>query len=207
MPDSFGLLKHTTTGVPILTWTATCHANSETSSTSRITTGWSGKHRRKESPIKSPLWQEGFWLAETIYSRGKSVREATTYKEVSTMDVRGGSWTTHIEILPGQNCNGTCSTNPCPNPGGTWRSEPAERKIIEMDQLEIASTHSEQEQERQPANPEQMELESATSRADECGLQPAHMELESATPRSDDCGLRRSQRIRKLPSRFKDYVM
>ena len=76
-----------------------------------------------------------------------------------------------------------------------------------MDQLEIAPTHSEQEQERQPANPEQMELESATSRADECGLQPAHMELESATPRSDDCGLRRSQRIRKLPSRFKDYVM
>ena len=87
------------------------------------------------------------------------------------------------------------------------RTEPAKRKVIDMDQLEIAPTHSEQEQERQPANPEQMELESATSRADECGLQPAHMELESATPRSDDCGLRRSQRIRKLPSKFKDYVM
>jgi len=29
--------------------------------------------------------------AETIYSRGKSVREATTYKEVSAMGLRGGS--------------------------------------------------------------------------------------------------------------------
>ena len=50
---------------------------------------------------------------------------------------------------------------PCPNPGA--RTEPAERKIVDMDHLEIASTHSELEQERQPANPEQMELESALS--------------------------------------------
>ena len=94
------------------------------------------------------------------------------------------------------------------------RTEPAERKTIEMDQLEVASTHSEQEQERQPANPsthseeeqegqpvnpEQMELQS--------GLRRSHTELESPPPRADECGLRRSQRIRKLPSRFKDYVM
>ena len=32
------------------------------------------------------------------------------------------------------------------------RTEPPEKKIIGMDQLETASTHSEQEQERQPAN-------------------------------------------------------
>ena len=50
------------------------------------------------------------------------------------------------------------------------RPDPAERKIIEMDQLEMASAHSEQEQERQPNSPEQMVLESAQSRADECGL-------------------------------------
>ena len=75
------------------------------------------------------------------------------------------------------------------------KTEPAERKI-DMDHFEIAFTHSEQEQERQPANPEQMELESASSRADECGLRPSHTELESA-----------AQRIRKLLSRFKDYVM
>jgi len=79
--------------------------------------------------------------------------------------------------------------------------------IIERDQLEIASTHSEQEQESQPANPQQMELESALPRADECGFHPSHTESESASPRADECRLRRSQRIRKLPSRFKDYVM
>ena len=87
------------------------------------------------------------------------------------------------------------------------RTEPAERKAIEMDQLEVASRHSEQEQERQPANPEQMELQSGPSRADECALRRSHKELESAAPRADECGLRRSQRIRKLPSRFRDYVM
>ena len=87
------------------------------------------------------------------------------------------------------------------------RTEPAERKTIEMDQLEVASTHSEQEQERQPANPDQMELQSGPSRADECGLRRSHTELESAAPRADECGLRRLQRIRKLPSGFKDYVM
>ena len=57
------------------------------------------------------------------------------------------------------------------------RTEPAERKTIEMDQLEVASTHSEQEQERQPANPEQMELQS--------GLRRSDTELESAAPRAD----------------------
>ena len=87
------------------------------------------------------------------------------------------------------------------------RTEPAERKTIEMDQLELASTHSEQEQESQPASPEQMELQSASSRADECGLRRSHTESESAAPRADECGLHRSQRIRKLPSRFKDYIM
>ena len=61
------------------------------------------------------------------------------------------------------------------------KTEPAERNIIEMDQLEIASTHSEQEQERQPANPEQMELESAIPRAAQCGLHPSHTELSSRT--------------------------
>ena len=84
------------------------------------------------------------------------------------MDVGRGSRTTHIEIPPGQDCNGTCSTNPCPNPGA--RTEPAERKIIEMDQFGIASTHSEQEQERQPANPEQIDLENAPSRDHEWGI-------------------------------------
>ena len=87
------------------------------------------------------------------------------------------------------------------------RTEPAERKTIEMDQFEVATTQSEQEQERQPANPEQMELQSGPSRADECGLRRSHTELKSATPRADECGLRRSQRIRKLPSRLKDYIM
>ena len=53
---------------------------------------------------------------------------------------------------------------------GGARTKPAGRKIIEMDQLEIASADSGQEQE--PANPAQMELEIATSRADECGLHP-----------------------------------
>ena len=87
------------------------------------------------------------------------------------------------------------------------RTEPAERKTIEMDQLEVASTHSEQEQERQPAKPDQMELQSGPSRADECRLCRSHTESESAAPGADECGLRRSQRIRKLPSRLKDYVM
>ena len=87
------------------------------------------------------------------------------------------------------------------------RTEPAERKTIEMDQLEVASTHSEQEQERQPANPDQMELQSGPSQADECGPRRSHTESESAAPRAGECGLRRSQRIRKLPSRFKDYIM
>ena len=76
-----------------------------------------------------------------------------------------------------------------------------------MDQLEVVSTQSKQEQERQPANPEQMELQSGPSRADECGLRRSHTELQSAAPRADECGLRRSQRIRKLPSRLKDCVM
>jgi len=62
------------------------------------------------------------------------------------------------------------------------RTEPAKRQIIGMDQPEIAPTHAEQEQERQPANPEQMELESALPRADECGLRRPHMELESTPP-------------------------
>ena len=87
------------------------------------------------------------------------------------------------------------------------RTEPAERQIIGMDQLEIVSTHSEQDQERQPADPEQMELESALSQAEEFGLRRPHMELESAPPQADECGLHRSQWIRKRPSRFKDYVM
>ena len=87
------------------------------------------------------------------------------------------------------------------------RAEPAERKTSEMDQLEVASTQSGQEQERQPGNPEQMELQSGPSRADECGRRRSHTELESAAPRANECGLCRSQRIRKLPSGFKDYVM
>ena len=68
------------------------------------------------------------------------------------------------------------------------RTEPAERQTIGMDQLEIVSTHSEPEQERQPADPEQMEL-------------------ESAPPQADECRLCCSQRMRKRPSRFKDYVI
>ena len=87
------------------------------------------------------------------------------------------------------------------------RTEPAERQIIGMDQLEIASTHSEQEQKRQPADPEQMDPERALPRAEECWLRSPHMELESAPPQADERKLRRSQRIRKRPSRFKDYVM
>ena len=41
------------------------------------------------------------------------------------------------------------------------RTEPAKRQTIGMDQLEIVSAHSEPEQERPPADPEQMQLESA----------------------------------------------
>ena len=76
-----------------------------------------------------------------------------------------------------------------------------------MDQFGIASTHSEQEQERQPANPEQIDLENAPSRDHECRRRRSDTELESAVPPTDECGLRRSQSIRELPSRFKDYVM
>ncbi|PFX22499.1 Receptor-type tyrosine-protein phosphatase F [Stylophora pistillata] len=82
------------------------------------------------------------------------------------------------------------------------RTEPAERHTTGMDQLEIASTHSEQEQERQPADLEQMELESRLPRG-EGGLRRPHMESESAPSSADECGLRRSQRTRKRPSRFK----
>ena len=87
------------------------------------------------------------------------------------------------------------------------RTEPAERKTIEMDKLEVVSTQSKQEQERQPANPDQMELKSGPSQADECGPRRSHTESESAAPRAGKGGLRRSQRISKLPSRFKDYIM
>lgn len=86
------------------------------------------------------------------------------------------------------------------------RTEPAERHTTGMDQLEIASTHSEQEQERQPSDLEQMELESRLPR-EEGGLRRPHMESESTQSSADECGLRRSQRTRKRPSRFKDYVM
>ena len=48
------------------------------------------------------------------------------------------------------------------------RTEPAERQIIGMDQLEIASTHSEQQRKRQPADPEQMDPGRALPRAEEC---------------------------------------
>lgn len=85
------------------------------------------------------------------------------------------------------------------------RTEPAERHTTGMDQLEIASTHSEQEQERQPSDLEQMELESRLPR-EEGGLRRPHMESESTQSSADECGLRRSQRTRKRPSRFKDYV-
>ena len=59
--------------------------------------------------------------------------------------------------------------------------------------------HTKQEQE--------MELQSTPSPANKCALCCSHTELESAAPQADKCGLHCSQRIRKLPSRFKDYVM
>ena len=75
---------------------------------------------------KFPLRQEGFRPPETICSRGKGIPEAPTNKQVSVMDLPGGTWTTHFEILRDQDCNGICSTKPCPNKGGkngaSWKT-------------------------------------------------------------------------------------
>ena len=98
----------------------------------------------------------------------KSVLEATTYKQVSAMDVWGVVVQPPSRSYLVKTAMGPVRRNHVQIRGA--RTEPAERKTIEMDQLELASTHSEQEQESQPASPEQMELQSASSRADECGL-------------------------------------
>ena len=136
--------------------------------------------------------------SETHYcKRGKSVCEARTCKQISAMDVWGG-----VEQPTSRSCLVKTAMGPVRrNHVQIWgaRMEPAERKTIQMDQLEIASTHSEQEQER--------ELQSTPAPANKCALRCSHTELESTAPQADKCGLRCSQRICKLPSRFKDYIM
>ena len=78
--------------------------------------------------------------SETHYDKsGKSVREARTYKQISAMDVWGG-----VEQPTSRSCLVKTAMGPVQqNHVQIWgaRMEPAERKTIQMDQLEIASTH------------------------------------------------------------------
>ena len=78
------------------------------------------------------------------------------------------------------------------------KAKPADGYSAVMDQLEIASTHSEQEQERQPPN--------ADSTGETMSSTPG-IESEVTLPAKIECGPRRSQRERRLPSRFRNYVM
>ena len=78
------------------------------------------------------------------------------------------------------------------------KAAPADRYNTVMGQLEIASTHSEQEQEKQPPN--------ADSTGETMPSTPG-IESEDTLPATMECGPRRSQRERRLPSRFRDYVM
>ena len=64
-----------------------------------------------------------------------------------------------------------------------------------MDQLEIASTYSEQEQERQPPN--------AVSIGETMPSTPG-IESEDTLPPTIECGPRRSQIQRRRPSRLRD---
>ena len=64
-----------------------------------------------------------------------------------------------------------------------------------MDQLEIASTYSEQEQERQPPN--------AVSTGESMPSTPG-IASEDTLPVMIECGPRRSQSQRRRPSRFRD---
>ena len=73
------------------------------------------------------------------------------------------------------------------------KAEAAHGYSAMMDQLEIASKYSEQEQERQPPN--------ADSTGETMPSTPG-MELEDTLPATIGCGPRRSQRERRLPSRF-----
>ena len=80
----------------------------------------------------------------------------------------------------------------------TVKEEPGDGYSTVMDQLEIASTHSEHKHERQPTN--------ADSTAERMPSTPG-IESEDTLPATIECGRCRSQRERRLPSRFRDYVM
>ena len=78
------------------------------------------------------------------------------------------------------------------------KAEPADGYSTVTDQLEIASTHLEQDQERQPPNVDSTgEIMPSTPR----------IESEDMLPATIERGPRRSQRERRLPSRFRDYVL
>ena len=75
------------------------------------------------------------------------------------------------------------------------KAEPADGDSAVMYQLKIASTYSEQEQERQPPN--------ADSTGETMPSTPG-IESEDTLAATIGCGPRRSQRERRLPSRFRD---
>jgi len=75
------------------------------------------------------------------------------------------------------------------------KAESADGYSTVMDQLEIASTYSEQEQERQPPN--------AVSTGEIMPSTPG-IESEDMLPATIECGPRRSQSQRRRPSRFRD---
>ena len=79
----------------------------------------------------------------------------------------------------------------------TAKEEPADGYTTVMDQLEIASTHSEQAQERQPPN--------ADSTGETMPSTPG-IESEDQLPATIECGPCRSQCEHRLPSRFRDYI-
>ena len=74
------------------------------------------------------------------------------------------------------------------------KAEPADGYSAVMYQLKIASTYSEQEQERQPPN--------ADSTGETMPSTPG-IESEDKLAATIGCGPRRSQRERRLPSRFR----
>ena len=77
------------------------------------------------------------------------------------------------------------------------KTDPADGYSTVIDHLEIASTHSAQELDRQPPSPE--------STAETMPSTPG-IESEDTLPATVECGPRRSQGERRRPSRFRDYV-
>ena len=78
------------------------------------------------------------------------------------------------------------------------KTGPADGYSTVIGQLEIASTQSAQELERQPPN--------AKSTGETMPSTPK-IESEDTLPATIECGLRRSQHERRRPSRFRDYVV